>query len=118
MLNKRTLKISRTTQLINKSRAYIIYINDKKVGSINNGETKEFQVNTANCSIYVKIDWCKTKPLILSVSDKAIVILEIGCTIKKRKSYLITSISVLAYALYGLYWAFFKPSKYLYIERK
>ncbi len=118
MFNKQILHISRPNQQVNKSRAYFIYINNKKVGSISNGETKEFQINTANCSIYAKIDWCKTEPLTIKFDDKSIQSIVIGCNVKRRSENLMTAISTLAYGLYGVYWVFFKPSKYLYIKEK
>lgn len=42
------IRIKRSSEWNNRIRTIGIYINEKKVGIINNGETKEFEVNKGN----------------------------------------------------------------------
>ena len=63
MLKNSKLSVTRDSGFADRIRAYTIFVNNKKIGSINNGETKEFEfevlegVNT----IYAKIDWQKSE---------------------------------------------------------
>lgn len=56
-MNKREIEVTRIKQNANKARAIKIYINNKKVGTIKNGETKVFDIDTDDNEIYAKIDW-------------------------------------------------------------
>ncbi len=117
-MNKKKIKIERTLQLINSFRIIEIYINDKKAGIIINGEMKEVEFTGKELFMRAKIDWCKTKPLKICTNQKEIIRIEVGCNLKNRDKFMITSLSTLAYALYSLYWMFFKSSNYLYIKER
>lgn len=49
-----TIIINRTSEYLNRLRDYGVYIDGKKVGTIANGETKEFNVSTGQHSVFMK----------------------------------------------------------------
>ncbi len=63
------LKITRTSEWHNRMREIGIYLDWQKLGTIANGETKEFDIPAGNHKLKAKIDWCGSRELILSVSD-------------------------------------------------
>lgn len=75
-MNKRTIEINRKKQYANKARAIGIYINDKKVDTIKDGETKKNEVDSDENKVYVKIDWCKTKPVKINTKENELTKLE------------------------------------------
>ncbi|OYU84081.1 MAG: hypothetical protein CFE24_08585 [Flavobacterium sp. BFFFF2] len=52
------ITIQRTNEYTNRMRDYHIYINDKKVGTIENGGTKDFEIEEGRHTIEARIDWC------------------------------------------------------------
>jgi hypothetical protein len=54
-----TIIINRTSEYLNLMRNYGIYIDGKKIDTIANGETKEFNISVGHHSLYTKIDWCE-----------------------------------------------------------
>jgi len=105
-MTKRIVEIKRVKQYANKARAIGIYINNKKVNTIRDGETKSFELNADENEIYVKIDWCKTKPLKIESVENETIKLELGSNLSGWK------------LLLGIYYITFKTSEYLYLKRK
>ncbi len=98
------LEIHRTEQWANKARAIKIYINGKQVDTIRDGEVKSIKLTEEKNEVVVKIDWCKTKPLIINSSDNSIVKLELGSNLIGWKFFI------------GLWYIIFKTSDYLYLK--
>jgi len=105
-MSKRAIEINRTKQYANKARAIGIYINNKKVDTIRDGETKIFEVDSDENEIYVKIDWCKTKPLKINAKENETTKFELGSNLSGWK------------LLIGIYYITFKTSEYLYLRRE
>jgi hypothetical protein len=105
-MTKKTVEIKRVKQYANKARAIGIYINNKKVDTIRDGETKSFELNADENEIYVKIDWCKTKPLKIENAENETIKLELGSNLSGWR------------LLLGIYYITFKTSEYLYLKRK
>ncbi|MGC1471601.1 MAG: hypothetical protein WA775_03325 [Psychroserpens sp.] len=105
-MNKREISINRIKQNINRARAIEIYINNKIVGTIRNGETKIFKVDSDITIVYAKIDWCITKPKNINTPENKMIILELGSNLSGWK------------LLLAIYYVIFKPSKYLYLRVK
>lgn len=105
-MNKRELVITRVKQNANKARAIEIYINNKMMGTIKNGETKTFKVDSAINKVYAKIDWCKTTPITINTNQSQITRFELGSTLTGWKLFL------------GIYYILFKTSEYLYLRLK
>jgi hypothetical protein len=73
-----TIIINRTSEYLNRIRDYGVYIDDKKVGTISNGETKEFNVSEGHHSVFTKIDWCSSPTLSVNVNDQETKSLKVG----------------------------------------
>ena len=61
--------INRTSEYLNRLRNYDVYIDGKKVDTISNGETKEFNISAGQHSILIKIDWCSSQTLLVDIND-------------------------------------------------
>jgi hypothetical protein len=58
-----TIRIERTSEYQNALRKIQIYIDGKKVGDVENGETLDFTVDSGNRTIVAKIDWCQSQEM-------------------------------------------------------
>lgn len=63
------LIITRTSEWNNKAREFGIYLNDKKIGVIADGEKKEFNIETGVYKINGKIDWCKSQEIEFDIAE-------------------------------------------------
>lgn len=72
------LIISRTSERNNRARDYGIYLDDKKIGTIANGETKTFYLDPGTHKINGKIDWCKSPKFHFMISENESKKIEIG----------------------------------------
>ncbi len=64
-----TIILQRTNEYINRLRDYQIYIDEQKVGTIANGETKEFEVSNEQHTIVAKIDWCSSPTVTVNLNN-------------------------------------------------
>lgn len=71
------IRISRQTRYIDSLRNYEIYIDDRYYADIKDGEIKELDIENGKHSIYLKIDWCKSKKLNFIVNSNEL--LEFNC---------------------------------------
>ena len=55
--------IQRESGFADRIRKYKIILNEKEIGTLGNGETKEFDAPTSNNEIFLKIDWCRSNKL-------------------------------------------------------
>ena len=67
-----TIRIQRTNEYQNAIRKINIYIDGKKAGSIENGKTIDFSVETGSHTIVAKIDWCRSQELKLECKENSI----------------------------------------------
>lgn len=63
------LIIERNSEWNNKARAIGIYIDGEKVGTINDGETQEYEIEFGKHEIYAKIDWCRSPKIELNITE-------------------------------------------------
>jgi len=63
------INIQRTSEYVNRLRNLGVYIDDKKVGTVSNGETKEFEIPAGSHLICCKIDWCSSPQLSFKVDE-------------------------------------------------
>lgn len=70
--NMATLIIKRTSEYSYKLRDYKIYLDDALIGTIEDGQTKVFEINSGQHAIYAGIDKVIFSPTLsfLSVSDE------------------------------------------------
>jgi len=73
-----TIKLSRTSEFINRIRDYQIYIDGQKIGSIANGEMKEFQTTKGQHTIVAKIDWCLSPAIAFNIDESQTIKLKVG----------------------------------------
>jgi len=73
-----TIILNRTSEYVNRLRNYAVYIDGKKIGTIANGETKEFNVSPGQHSIVTKIDWCSSPTVTFDISDDEVRNFKVG----------------------------------------
>ena len=73
-----TIKIRRTNDYVNSMREYRIFINGQKIGTISNGQTKDFEIPAGRHSVIAKIDWCSSPELSFEINDNDSKILLVG----------------------------------------
>lgn len=64
-----TLTITRSSELMNKMRSIVIYIDGEKVGKIGDGETHTFPVTPGIHTVKAKVDWCGSRQMIFNVDE-------------------------------------------------
>lgn len=73
-----TIKIQRTSEYNNKLRDFSIYVDGNKVGTIVDGEVKEFTTTPGTHVVTAKIDWCSSQNVSVEVEDHKVATLEVG----------------------------------------
>jgi len=79
------IRFQRTCEYINSKRDYKIYIDGQLIGTISNGETKEFETTTEQHTITAKIGWCNSPGISINTSDNITTKLKVGGGIKNVK---------------------------------
>ncbi len=64
-----TLIIKRTSEYNNRLRDYQIFLDGKKIGTIANGQTKEFEMPPGQHTLIAKIDWCSSPEISLTINE-------------------------------------------------
>ena len=96
------IEVKRSSQYANRMRAIEIFVDDKSVGKLANGESKVFEVMPGEHRVYAKIDWCKTPEISVSVDAGETATLKTGSELVGWKIFL---------AIVYL----FMPSKWIYL---
>jgi hypothetical protein len=73
-----TLILERSSEMNNRLRNYAVYIDGEKMGTIANGETKEYDLPNGEHVIYCKIDWCSSPERTFKMDDDKIKIFKVG----------------------------------------
>ena len=73
-----TIRLKRTSEYNNQIRDYKIFIDGQKVGTIANGETKDFPTTVGQHIITAKIDWCSSQDISLELRENQIINLKVG----------------------------------------
>jgi hypothetical protein len=82
------IKIQRTSDYINAVRNYRLFIDGKKIGTLSNGQRKEFEIPPGQHTLVAKIDWCSSPNLSIVINET------------DSKTYIVGSIK---------YWKWFLP---------
>ena len=72
------LTIARTSQYTNRFRSIDLYMDNKKFGSIKNGETKSFDITPGEHSFFAQADWVSSKPVALTFDANTTKQLKLG----------------------------------------
>ncbi|MCC7400547.1 MAG: hypothetical protein IT214_03590 [Chitinophagaceae bacterium] len=73
-----SIKLQRTSEYNNRWRDYKIFIDGQQVGTIANGETKDFPTTEGQHTVTAKIDWCSSPDISVNVNDNQTKILKVG----------------------------------------
>ncbi|TNE54984.1 MAG: hypothetical protein EP344_13900 [Bacteroidetes bacterium] len=57
------LIITRKSEFVNRIRKYSIYLDGDKIGTIGDGETKEFDLAPGDHELKTTLDWCGSRTL-------------------------------------------------------
>lgn len=105
------LIIQRNSEWNNKAREIGIYSNGKKLGTIKDGMTKDFELEAGTHDIYAKIDWCRSPKLNLKIEEHNTRILKLsGFKYGKWLMPVMLSfiaLSILATYVLGMRWNYF-----------
>ena len=94
------INIQRSSEFINRIRNYRIYIDGKKLGTIENGESKEFEVKEGHHIIEARIDWCGSPKVSVEIRNDEIKTLKVsGFYLSKWIVPIIFSITLLNIAM-------------------
>ena len=66
------IKIKRTNEWNNRTRQIGVYLDNNKIGTILNGETKEFDIPSGQHTVRAKIDWCGSKNITIQTNENEI----------------------------------------------
>ncbi len=66
------IKIKRTNEWNNRARQIGVYLDNQKIGTILNGETKEFDIPSGQHTVRAKIDWCGSKNITIQTNENEI----------------------------------------------
>jgi hypothetical protein len=64
-----TIKIQRKHEFINLFRDYRLFVDRQKIGSISDGQEKEFNVTSGKHLLVAKIDWCSSTTISFELND-------------------------------------------------
>jgi len=72
------IKIKRTSEFNNLWRDYKIIIDGKEVGTIANGETRDFVTTVGQHTVSAKIDWCSSPDFSIDIKENETKFLKVG----------------------------------------
>jgi hypothetical protein len=64
-----TIVINRTSEYSNRLRNYHLFLDGKMIGTISNGQTKQFKTTPGQHTIVAKIDWCSSPEVSFTLSE-------------------------------------------------
>ena len=64
------ITLKRSTGYADKMRAYKVLLDGNAIGSIRQGESKEYPLQAGKHTLQLKIDWCTSKPITFDFTDK------------------------------------------------
>jgi len=73
-----TIRLKRTSEYNNRIRDYKIFIDGQQVGTIANGETKDFPTTVGQHIITAKIDWCSSPDISIELKENQTSSLKVG----------------------------------------
>lgn len=73
-----TIRIQRTNEYNNRFRDYKVFIDGTQVGTIANGETKDFSTTAGEHSVTAKVDWCSSPDVTVTLKENEAVRMSVG----------------------------------------
>jgi len=96
--------LKRDSGYADRARKYKLICNGKVLGTILNGETKEFITEQTDLELFLKIDWCRSNKLKIHLEKNQIKSIYCGSSLREVK------------LLFGMIYALFMPHKYLWVK--
>ncbi len=98
------LIINRKNQWYAGPRDYNIYLDNKKIGEIGNGDTRKFMIEDGDHVVSAKLDWFQSRKIKIHLKKEETTYLKIqSSNLSKFKIPAIILITILAYYLKGIY---------------
>ena len=73
-----TIRLKRTSEYNNRTKDFKIFIDGQQVGTIANGETKNFPSTVGKHIVTAKIDWCRSPDISIDVEENQTGNLKVG----------------------------------------
>ncbi len=86
------LKITRKSHYSNYFRNIRLFLDDRFLYSISDGETKEFDIKEGEHSIEARIDWTSSNKIIFNSNVNETITLELGANILNNKMSILLSV--------------------------
>ena len=102
------LRIKRSNEFANYVRKIKIFLDNKEVGAISNGETKDFEITAGIHTLQAKIDWCSSNNATFTISEIEIKAFSMSSFAKRNP------LGILA----AIYYMTFGAGKYLNLEEE
>ncbi len=99
-----TLRVIRDSGYADLVRAYSVKLDGKEIGTIKNGETKDFQVSSGNHELQIKIDWAGSKALAFVANESESSVFRVASNLRGLRLFL------------ALWYVIFDSSSYLVLE--
>jgi hypothetical protein len=64
--------INRSNEYINHLVPYTVYLDDRKIGYVENGKSKSFEISQGEHILYCKIDWARSNKIKFTISGEEI----------------------------------------------
>jgi len=71
------IRIERNTGWISQLRGIDIYIDGVKIGTVNYGETQDYEVENGKHEVYAKLGWERSQKIELNIKENEITVLEL-----------------------------------------
>jgi len=81
------IKLKRDSGWADRARAYKVVLDDEVIGSIKNGEEKEFDVHVGRHELFLKIDWCSSNSISFD-ADGSVLNFECGSSLRGWKIFM------------------------------
>jgi hypothetical protein len=97
------IKIIRSNEFVNRVRDIKIMVNGQQLGTIGNGQEKEFQVPDGLIVLHGAIDWCSSNKINFTATENDSRVFALGSFAKGRRPN----------GLAALYYTIFAAARYL-----
>lgn len=94
------LRIIRDSMYADRARAYAVILDQRKVGEIWDGESREFPISEGSHDLRLKIDWCGSRSIGFSASPDELVVFRAGSNLRGLKRLLQIPVLCLAWNRY------------------
>jgi hypothetical protein len=97
--------LERDSAYADKLRKYLVILDGSKIGKIGDGQTQKFDVTPGIRTLYLQIDWCRSKKVTFRVVENKISRLRCGSNLKGGR------------VLLAIFYVFFLSTDYIKLEQ-